>query len=485
MKIGVRIFVAFFVVVCLCIYFPLNRIATAINVHYREAVEDTLVDQANILAAIVEQQIADNGFADDDWQKIFSRVRSRPVDALIYKLHKKNVDSHIYITDKSGVLLFDSERPENVGANFIGWRDVALTLQGKYGARSSRVKQEDKATTKLYVAAPIRAGGENGEIVGVLAVVKPTTNIIYFVDGARANIGKSGLLTLAAAGLLSFLATIWLTRPIARLTAYAKAIRDGGDPSLPRLDGSEIGDLGEALAEMRETLEGKRYVEQYVQHLTHEIKSPLSAIRGAAELLGETADAPEAMGPARRKRFIANIENQSRRIQEIVDRMLELAALESPGRHIADEEVSLKSLAQSVCAEKEPFLASRKLRIKTTVPENAVVRGDAFLLRLALSNLVQNAAEFSPESGLITVAATRGAAATQLTVSDQGPGIPEFAEQRVFEKFFSLQRPHTGQKSTGLGLNFVMQAAKLHGGTALLRNHTEGGAEAVLELPNR
>ncbi|MDL2210090.1 two-component system sensor histidine kinase CreC [Desulfovibrio sp. OttesenSCG-928-O18] len=486
MKLGTRLFISFFIVLAVCLYFPLNRLADTISIYYREGVEDSLADQANILAALVEEDLALGRFSAQNWQNAFSRAHGRTLTAQIYELNKRNVDSHVYITDKQGTVLFDSENPENIGKDFSTWRDVGLTLIGAYGARTTRVDTKDATTTRLYVAAPIRArgvsGDSEGEIIGALTVVKPTTNILYFVEGARFNIGKSGLLALAAAALLSLLVTTWLTGPIKRLTFYARGIRDGESPSFPRLDKSEIGELGTALAEMRETLEGKRYVEQYVQHLTHELKSPLSAIRGAAELLGEAAEAPASMDANQQKRFIANIDAQSRRIQEIVDRMLELSALENPSYQRADEEVSLHELVKGVCADKEPLLSARNLRLEMDAPQGTVVRADAFLLRQALANLVQNAAEFSPENGRITVAVERNDRTAALVVRDEGPGIPDYAGERVFEKFFSLQRPHTGQKSTGLGLNFVKQVALLHGGKAFLRNRTGGGAEAGVEI---
>ena len=95
------------------------------------------------------------------------------------------------------------------------------------------------------------------------------------------------LLTLLVAGLLGYLASRWITVPITRLTNYANGVREGRREPLPQLGKNEIGEMGHAFEGMREALEGKRYVEQYIQNLTHEIKSPLSAIKGAAELLAE------------------------------------------------------------------------------------------------------------------------------------------------------------------------------------------------------
>lgn len=472
MKLRTRIFLAFLAVIGLGLFYPLQWLAKTAAVYYREGVEDVLADQANIMAALVEDEMRD--FPAERWREIFSRVRSRALEAQIYRFKKEGVDAQIYITDREGRVIFDSEFPLNAGRDFSRWRDVALTLKGRYGARASRRFEGHNNFSVLHVAAPIYM---DGQVAGVLTVVKPTTNIIYFMAGARLDILKIGLLSLTAAGFLSFLITSWLTRPLKRLTSYAQSVRDGQNPVLPDLGRNELGEMGLALAEMREALEGRRYVEQYVEHLTHELKSPLSAIRGAAELLGEP------MEESRRLRFLDNISNQSRRIQEIVDRMLELAALESRAYQRADEEVAPAGLARGAALSVEPLMKARNLNLSLEVPELPAISGDGFLLGQALANLMLNAIDFSPDGGLISLALSREDSWIYFRVDDQGPSLPDFARAKVFDKFFSLSRPGGGQKSTGLGLNFVRQTAWLHGGWVSLDNREEGGARAVLALP--
>ena len=109
--------------------------------------------------------------------------------------------------------------------------------------------------------------------------------------------------------------------------------------------------------------------------------------------------------------------------------------------------------------------------------------GERFLLRSALVNLIQNAIDFTPVGGNIQVAAAAEIGMAIITVRDSGPGIPEYALDRVFERFYSLPRPDTGTKSTGLGLALVREAVTLHGGSVELANHPDGGTLATLRLP--
>jgi two-component system, OmpR family, sensor histidine kinase CreC len=104
-------------------------------------------------------------------------------------------------------------------------------------------------------------------------------------------------------------------------------------------------------------------------------------------------------------------------------------------------------------------------------------------LRRAVSNLLDNAVDFSPNASEVRIVLERKRRSARISVHDQGPGIPDYAQDKVFEKFYSLARPHSAKKSTGLGLAFVREIASLHHGRIELGNAPEGGAVATLSLP--
>jgi len=227
----------------------------------------------------------------------------------------------------------------------------------------------------------------------------------------------------------------------------------------------------------RDALAGRSYVEQYVQTLAHELKSPLAAIRGAAELLREPL--PEQA----RARFARNVEEQVGRAQDLIDRLLELSALERRGALERVEPVDVARLVDAVRDEMLPQAAAKSIAIVVALEPGLTVAGDAFLLQRALANLVRNAIDFAPAGSQIEIRARAAKADVELAVRDRGPGLPDYARDRAFEKFFSLPRPDTGRKGTGLGLAFVREVAQLHGGAARLSNHPDGGAVATLALP--
>ena len=474
MRLGTRIFICYLVIFIVCFYYPVHWTLGNLRVRYLEGVEDSLVDQASILAAMVGSQIAAREFHPENLYRTFDGIYQHLLSAKIYNFEKTHVDTRVYITDADGKVLFDSEGRKLIGEDYSNWRDVKLTLNGKYGARSTKQNLKDPTSTVLHVASPILVADK---MAGVLTVAKPTTNINNFLKSARPRLLRIFGIFGAAAVVLSLFVSIWITQPIRRLTRYANDVREGRRGSFPTLDRSEIGEMGMAFEKMREALEGKKYVEEYIHSFTHEIKSPLSAIRGAAELLGEEMD------PQKQTHFLANIRNEANRIQDIVDRMLELSKLENLKNLKKRERMLIHSLVKTVLESKQVLLSKKSLVVSSHIPSDVLIEGDAFLLYQAISNLFQNAIDFSPAGSRIELLGQREGERFRFSVRDHGQGIPDYARARVFEKFFSLQRPDTGRKSTGLGLNFVREVATLHQGEVTLENCLEGGVSATLTLP--
>jgi two-component system sensor histidine kinase CreC len=227
---------------------------------------------------------------------------------------------------------------------------------------------------------------------------------------------------------------------------------------------------------MRTELEGKAYVERYVHTLTHELKSPLAAIRGAAELLeGE-------MPAAQRRRFVANIDQEGTRLQQLIERLLNLALIEQ--RQGLEERVAvpLRELVEQLLQAQAVRIEAAGLVVDNQLSAELAVRGERFLLRQALANLLDNALDFTPPGGLLRFSAATRDGQVELRLFNQAEAIPEYALPRLSERFYSLPRPASGRKSTGLGLNFVEEVAELHGG-ALRVGNVEGGVEAYMRLP--
>lgn len=318
MPLGVRIFLVYFLFVGLTGYFVLSTVMDEVRPGVRQSTEETLVDTANLLAEILRQDVKNGTLAQSDLPEMLEDYGKRVPQADIWGLRKEAVNHRIYVTDASGKVLLDSAGVA-VGQDYSRWNDVYLTLRGQYGARSSREDPDDPDSSVMYVAAPIK---DAGKIIGVVSVAKPNSSLQPYIDRSQRRLAWLGAGLIALGLLVGGLLSWWLSGALRRLTQYAQAVSEGRRAELPRYRGGEMAQLADAVERMRTQLEGKDYVERYVHTLTHELKSPLAAIRGAAELLdGE-------MPAEQRARFVGNIAGESERLQQLIERLLSLAQVE-------------------------------------------------------------------------------------------------------------------------------------------------------------
>jgi two-component system sensor histidine kinase CreC len=448
-----------------------------IDPRYRESAEDALVETSQLVATLVEQQIKRDGVVQSEpLAALFTSLYARRFEAQIYAVTKTRVELRVLVVNAEGRVLYDSTGREQ-GQNVEQRREIARTLRGEYGARTTVDVEGDPTSAVMYVGAPVRIGDR---IVGAVSVGKPVASFGQYVDAARRKTLLVGLTAALASVVLMLMLSAWAVRPFGIVADYVRHVRRQRELSLPRLSRSALGAIGAAYDEMRDALAGRNYVADYVQTLTHEVKSPLSAIRGAAELL------QEPMPEADRQRFLANINRETQRIQELVDRMMELAEIESRRRLTNPEPVPLAPLLEEVASSARASGAAREVAVTLDLGSDAaaaVVEGDAFLLRRAITNLVDNALDFAPARSTVEIALAIKPRTLEVRVRDHGPGIPDYATDKVFEKFYSLARPHSKKKSTGLGLSFVKEIAELHRARATLGNADDGvGAVAVLAL---
>lgn len=457
MRLGIRLLFGFFLVTGLAAFFTLRVFMAEVKPSVREVMEDMMVDTANILAELAGDDLAAGAIAEGRFAGHVRNYARRPIDAKIWGLAKQSLDFRVYVTDAGGKVVFDSENTAT-GQDYSRWRDVALTLRGEYGARATREVQQDDRTSVMYVAAPVQ---RDGKIIGVLTVAKPMSTIQAFIDRAERKILLSGALLLVLSLAIGVAVTLWVVWSIRKLRRYANAVGQGEKPAVPQIPG-ELGELAMAVDAMRLKLEGHEYIEDYVRALTHELKSPLAAIRGAGELLQD--DLPEDA----RREFSGQVLAQSGRMQALVDRMLELTKLEQRHAQVERERLLWSGVLK-------PFEVAAGGRAQHAVeivisPEHAGVHAEPGLLGLALSNLLENARSFAPKGSTITLEA----GPDRVAVQDSGPGVADYALPRLGERFFSTVRPDGHTKGSGLGLAIVRQIMLLHGGRMVVRNTQPG-----------
>ncbi|NOH62497.1 two-component system sensor histidine kinase CreC [Vibrio sp. RE88] len=470
---GLRLFFLYFVLVGMTAYTVSTTVIQELKPTVRQTTEETLVDMANLLAVLAEEDVANGQISESRFSKLLTAYGLREPEARIWEIGKKAINHRIYITDKNGIVIADSWQ-QDVGEDYSRWNDVYLTLRGQYGARSTAEDPDDPLSTVMHVAAPIY---HKGEIIGSVTVAKSNRSVQPFIDLSKRNVlfwmvWMSGLVLLAGA-----LFAWRIHSALNQLENYAVKMGQGEKVTKPTFRMFyEYGTLSDALENMRNQLDGKQYVEEYVQTLTHELKSPLSAIKGASEILQMPLSGEKVA------RFATNIERESDRMQSLIDKLLELARLEKQPHLDKQESISIKVMLDEIVSASDARLNAKGVACEASISSDFELVGDSFMFQQALFNLMDNALDFVEGNGSILWQYSQSNEHVALSIFNAGPPIPDYAMPRLTERFYSLARQN-GVKSTGLGLNFVEQVVKLHKGSLLIEN-VEQGVKVTLSFPS-
>lgn len=253
-----------------------------------------------------------------------------------------------------------------------------------------------------------------------------------------------------------------------------------------RAAGSEVDAEPEgAIAVVRDVTELRRLERarrDFFGNVSHELKTPIAAIRGAVETI---LDDPE-MAIDVRVRFLDGARRHTRRLEALVSDLLALARYEGSPRELERTSVDLSVLAREVISASDDLAAGGSVRLEVDQPKGiaAVVRGDEEALRQALSNLVSNAIAHSGEGGVVRIVLERGEGALTVSVVDQGEGIPAEAIERIFERFYRVDTARSrGRGSTGIGLSIVKHVMQAHGGRVEVDSELGRGSTFRLVLP--
>lgn len=467
-----------------------------------QVIEDTLLDTSRLLAVNLQAPLVSGQLYDKDYQAkldtMFTSSETADKKNGNHYLSTHFLRSRIYVTDAQGMVIYDSlAAPFNAeGQDYSRWNDVYLTLQGQFGTRSTADLQE-RNKTAVYVAQPII---DEGKLIGVVSVGKSVASILPYLAETRHRMLMSALVMSVIALLLAGLVAWWLKQSITLVTQYAKSLAE--DTQKPHFYlGNELNSLTDTIETMKHRLENKGYVTDYVHTLTHELKSPLTAIRASNELLedGSLDDEDRLM-------LSQTINEQSIKMQQLIDRLLLLSQVEQPTFKLNQQPTDLLALINSLIKDngvklQQQHLAPIKLNIdgknflnhtKMNLPP-LLVLADTFWLTQALQNIMDNAIYFAKSIVSIDINSNmspQNKPLVSLCIFNDGKALPDFALDKVFERYFSLSHQSSSnsapKKGTGLGLTLVKQVINHHGGTVAIDNanyQNQDGVMVTLTLP--
>lgn len=407
---------------------------------------------------------------DPDLLKIGEEITRIFIDA------QKTTLAGMRLLDHRGIVI--AGRNE-IGLSFAHVEEVQKGLSGQY---TSVLRQRLSDATppiasisrgtfiRIFVAYPVI---HDSKVWGVVYLSRTPNNIIKDMYAERDRLIFAGLTILGLTIALGLFTSWTISRPIHELIRRAKRTTAGDNQMLQPLERpgtKELALLSGSFSDMANALQQRStYLRDFASRISHEFKTPLTAIRGSAELLGEHRD---TMSDEERSRFINNILADTDRLKQLTNRLLELARADNIVP--AEDAIEIRPVLERVKAQHE----SPNCKIEVTGPDTVKVPISDDNLESVLSNLVVNAVQHAATAVTIDLRAN-GDTAT-LTVTDNGRGVSKLNRDKIFDPFFTTRREEGG---TGLGLRIVHSILEAHGGSIAFDDDARE-TRFILKLPS-
>ncbi|MFA5938244.1 MAG: HAMP domain-containing sensor histidine kinase [Sinimarinibacterium sp.] len=324
---------------------------------------------------------------------------------------------------------------------------------------------------RVFVAEPIE---REGRVLGAVLIVRTPANIRQAIYGKRAPLLQAALGLLALVVALTLFTSLTITRPVRQLIDQARRAARGEQNAiapLARPGTREIAELSETVAGMAQTLEARaRYIRDFAAHVSHEFKTPLTAIQGSVELLRDHGD---TMLPQERGRFLDILSADTSRLERLVRRLLELARADM--MPAGSDSADLQQVADRVVQRHRD--GGQRIALGEICPAQVAIAPE--LLESVLGSLLDNVRQHAGAQASAQLSWSSAGGGVEIHLVDDGPGVSAANRARIFEPFFTTAR---AGGHTGLGLAIVRALLSAHGGTIELLD-APGGAHFRIRLP--
>jgi signal transduction histidine kinase len=465
-----RLLLSYLVLTLLTLLVLMVPLAVTYDKRARENLEAGLTRDAFVLAAYVEDTLAQTNPAD------LKGVASS---------YQQRTDARVVIVDRNGDVLADSSPPVDGPRNFADRPEFADALDSRVatGTRPS----DTLGTSLLYVAVPVTS---SGQVHGAVRLTYSTAQLDQRVHRYWMLLAGIAAVSLGAAAAVGLLLARWVGRPVERLQAAATALGNGElESRAPTESGPpELRELAAAFNAMAGRLQDLlTSQEQFVADASHQLRTPLTAVRLRLEMLEDELSDSE-LDSARVAEDIAAARGEAARLDRLVDGLLALATAERVGAPTRAAPTRLATVVTERVEAWAPVAAERGIRVEA-VPRELVARVREDRLTQVVDNLIANAIDASQAGGTIRVEAStplraeRHDGMVELHVIDEGRGMTPEQRARAFDRFWREDSNPGQLGGSGLGLAIVQKLVHADGGSVALLAAPSGGVDAVVLLP--
>ncbi len=406
----------------------------------------------------------------------------------------KNSDVRFTVVTVEGHVLADSQRNPNGMDNHGGRPEFREAAEGDGVIASSTRYSRSLGRDMFYMARAMMT--DVGDVLGYVRV----SRVLRTVEQEMAALGSRVALVILAvvvfALMLGYGVASRITAPLRRLTTTALEVADMSDENLPK-QRDEIAQLGVAVNSMKNTLEERISTIEYerenlqrlqtvrqdfITNISHELKTPLTAMRGLLETVIDDPEMPSEVS----QRFINNAHVQSLRMSALVTDLLTLTSIESDAYHAEVEDFNISVLVSSAMDAQQETAKRKGITLTYTNDcQSCMVHADREAIRQIVDNLISNAIRYSPEDRPVRLVLCPSAGSRcEIRVIDQGFGIPEEMKERIFERFFRVDKARSRELGgTGLGLSIVKHLVQVNNGTIALESQEGVGSTFIVTLP--
>ena len=456
-----------FVLIFLISYIPLMFYSSVLfermETYYLSQNETTWLTQANMIATQIKEE---NYLVDSSNMSLFQLL-----------INNKSTDANcrVMVVDASGFVVMDSSDAD-IGKTLMNNAVISALLNN-----NSQTEKSDEYKA-LTVAVPVVNKQKN--VVGAVVMVPSLEGVFAPIEALKDQVRILTLLIALISGLLSFITSSFITKPLKGLMKVVQKITNGQlNQQVEVVGNGEIAELGNAFNHMTKQLQRvEQSRQEFVSNVSHELKTPLSSIKVLTESLMFQEDVPVEIY----KEFFEDINSEVDRLNSIISDLLTLVRLDQREIPLNIKEVNMGELLQGILKRLVPLAKKKSIDLIYESQREVLAEIDEVKLSLALTNLIENAIKYTPEGGRVNVSLQADLQDVSVIVADTGIGIAKEEQSRIFERFYRTDKTRNRETGgTGLGLAITYKTVVMHNGSIGVESEEGKGTIFTVQIPLR